>query len=124
MRTPDVVTHPEATRHVPPPAVGERVGHDEGVRSAKTKSAWAQGGYPAMDETPRSGCEHPIIVPHGDSPTCVLASWAKMPVEAAGHAGPRGPSGSITTLREDDPFHDRQVISLGGTRHLDSAEAG
>jgi probable phosphoglycerate mutase len=29
-------------------------------------------------------------------------------------------SGSITTLREDDYFHSRQVVGLGETRHLDS----
>ncbi len=27
-------------------------------------------------------------------------------------------SGSITVLHEDDYFHNRQVVSLGDTRHL------
>jgi probable phosphoglycerate mutase len=30
--------------------------------------------------------------------------------------------GSITALREDDFFHNRQVISLGETRHLHPAQ--
>ncbi|MEV8608555.1 hypothetical protein AB0383_11585 [Amycolatopsis sp. NPDC051373] len=44
-----------------------------------------------------------------------------------GHAPRRGsggcfraPSGSITTLREDDYFHGHQLVSLGDTRHLDA----
>lgn len=47
-----------------------------------------------------------------------------MPVESAGYASFWAPSGSITTLREDDFFHNRQVVSLGDTCHLHSAKAG
>ncbi|MFE7185269.1 histidine phosphatase family protein [Streptomyces erythrochromogenes] len=108
-------------RFVPPPAVGERMDHDEGVQGAETKATWALRIYAAMDDILRSPCEHQIIVTHGGSLTCVVASWIKMPIEAAGYAGFRAPSGSITTLREDDFFHNRQVVSLGDTRHLDSA---
>ncbi|MFI6390182.1 hypothetical protein ACIBHY_09530 [Nonomuraea sp. NPDC050547] len=61
---------------------------------------------------------------HGGSLTFVVAAWIKMPIEAAGYADFRAPSGSITTLRQDDFFHNRQVANLGDTRHLDSARAG
>jgi probable phosphoglycerate mutase len=47
-----------------------------------------------------------------------------MPIESVGYASFRAASGSITTLREDDFFHNRQVVSLGDTRHLNSAKAG
>ncbi|MFD6877872.1 MULTISPECIES: histidine phosphatase family protein [unclassified Streptomyces] len=107
-------------RFVPSPAVGERMDHDEGVPGAETKGVWARRVYAAMDEILLSPCEHQIIVTHGGSLTCVVASWIKMPIESAGYAGFRAPSGSITTLREDDFFHNRQVVSLGDTRHLDS----
>ncbi|MFD9451891.1 histidine phosphatase family protein [Streptomyces sp. NPDC059985] len=107
-------------RFVPPPAVGERMDHDEGVPGAETKGVWARRVYAAMDEILLSPCEHQIIVTHGGSLTCVVASWIKMPIESAGYAGFRAPSGSITTLREHDFFHNRQVVSLGDTRHLDS----
>ncbi|MFI9587016.1 hypothetical protein ACIHCQ_35545 [Streptomyces sp. NPDC052236] len=80
--------------------------------------------YAAMDEILQNRCEHQIIVTHGGSLTFVVASWIKMPIESAGYASFRAPSGSITTLREDDFFHNRQVVSLGDTRHLDSAKAG
>lgn len=108
-------------RFVPPPAVGERMDHDEGVEGAETKAEWAQRIYTAMDEILQRPCEHQVIVTHGGSLTFVVASWIRMPIQSAGYASFRAPSGSITTLREDDFFHNRQVISLGDTRHLDSA---
>jgi probable phosphoglycerate mutase len=111
-------------RFVPPPAAGERMDHDEGVEGSETKAAWAQRVYAAMDEILQNPCEHQIIVTHGGSLTFVVASWIKMPIESAGYASFRAPSGSITTLREDDFFHNRQVVSLGDTLHLDSTQAG
>ncbi|MFG2803655.1 histidine phosphatase family protein [Streptomyces pseudovenezuelae] len=109
-------------RFVPPPAVGERMDHDEGVEGAETKAAWAQRIYAAMNEILQRPCEHQIIVTHGGSLTFVVASWIKMPIHSAGYASFRAPSGSITTLHEDDFFHNRQVLSLGDTHHLDSAQ--
>ncbi|MFF2023501.1 histidine phosphatase family protein [Streptomyces sp. NPDC058171] len=82
-------------RFVPPPAAGERMHHDEGVRGAETKAVWAQRIYAAVDEILRSPCEHQIIVTHGGSLTCIVASWI-----------------------------NRQVVSFGDTRHLGSAESG
>ncbi|MEQ4722859.1 histidine phosphatase family protein [Nonomuraea sp. B19D2] len=111
-------------RFVPPPAAGERLEHDEGVAGAETKAAWAQRVYAAMDEILQRPCEHQIIVTHGGSLTFVVASWIKMPIKAVGYVSFRVPSGSITTLREDDFFHNRTVVNLGDTRHLDSVEAG
>lgn len=111
-------------RFVPPPAVGERMEHDEGVRGAETKATWARRIYAAMDDIVQSPCERQIVVTHGGSLTFVVASWIRMPVESAGHASFRAPSGSITTLREDDFFHNRQVAVLGDTRHLDPAQPG
>ncbi|MFE7042108.1 histidine phosphatase family protein [Streptomyces atratus] len=98
--------------------------HDEGVEGAETKAAWARRIYTVMDEILQNPYEHQIIVMHGGSLTCVVASWIKMPIESAGYASFRAPSGSITTLREDDFFHNRQVVCLGDTRHLHSAKAG
>lgn len=111
-------------RFVPPPAVGERLEHDEGVQGAETKGAWARRIYAAMDDIVQRPCNHRIIVTHGGSLTMVVASWIRMPVEAVGHAGFQAPPGSITTLHEDDFFHNRQVACLGDTRHLVPAEAG
>ncbi|MFJ8948006.1 histidine phosphatase family protein [Streptomyces sp. NPDC102395] len=109
-------------RFVPPPAVGERMDHDEGVEGAETKAEWAQRIYAAMDEILQRPCENQIIMTHGGSLTFVVASWIKMPIQSAGYASFRAPSGSITTLREDDFFHNRQVLSLSDTHHLDSAQ--
>ncbi|MEV0280286.1 histidine phosphatase family protein [Streptomyces sp. NPDC050610] len=107
-------------RFVRPPAVGERMEHDEGVPGAETKAAWARRVYAAMGEILRSPVRHQIIVTHGGSLTFIVASWIKMPIESAGYASFKAPSGSITTLHEDDFFHNRQVARLGDTRHLDA----
>ncbi|WP_433544089.1 histidine phosphatase family protein (plasmid) [Streptomyces sp. CA-294286] len=105
-------------RFVPPPPVGERMDHDEGVRGAERKAQWAQRLYAAMDDILRSPCRHQIVVTHGGCLTFVVASWIRMPVESAGYAAFRASPGSITTLHEDDYFHNRQVVRLGDTRHL------
>ncbi|WP_164716137.1 histidine phosphatase family protein [Streptomyces sp. WAC 06738] len=102
-------------RFVPPPAVGERMDHDEGVAAAETKAHGGQRIYAAMDEILQRRREHQVIAMHGGSLTFVVASWIKMPIESAGYAGFRASSGSITTLREDDFFHNCQVVSLGDT---------
>ena len=105
-------------RFVPPPAVGDRMGHDEGVPGAETKMAFAQRVYSVIDAILESYCEHQVIVTHGFAATFVLASWIRMPIESLGYVNFRAASGSITLLREDDYFHNRQVASLGDTRHL------
>ncbi|NUS13692.1 MAG: histidine phosphatase family protein, partial [Streptomyces sp.] len=38
--------------------------------------------------------------------------------EASGYASFPARAGSITTLYEDDFFHNRQVLALADTRHL------
>ncbi|GAA2955696.1 hypothetical protein GCM10020227_23490 [Streptomyces flavovirens] len=91
---------------------------------AETKGACARRVYAAMDDILRHRREHQIIVTHGGSLTFVVASWIRMPAESVGYAGFRAPSGSITTLREDDYFHNRQIVGLGDTAHLDSTGAG
>ncbi|WP_281262621.1 histidine phosphatase family protein [Nonomuraea fuscirosea] len=110
-------------RFVPPPADGERLEHDEGVAGAETKEMLARRVYAAMDEIVRRPCEHQVIVTHGGSLTFVVASWIRMPIQAVGQVGFPVPSGSITTLREDDSFHNRAVVGLGDIRHLGSAES-
>ncbi|MEV4806219.1 histidine phosphatase family protein [Nonomuraea sp. NPDC049421] len=106
-------------RFIPPPAAGERLRHDEGVAGAETKAMLAQRVYAAMDEIVRRPCEHQIVVTHGGSLTFVVTSWIRMPIEAAGYAAFQVASGSITTLREDDRYHNRAVVSLGDIRHLE-----
>lgn len=72
-----------------------------------------------MDEILRRPCGHQVVVTHGFALTFVVAFWIGMPFEALGSVSFRAPSGSITVLREDDFFHNRQVVSLGGTGHLE-----
>ena len=105
-------------RFVPPPAVGDRMRHDEGVPGAETKASFAQRIYAVMDAILEGCCEHQVIVTHGFAVTFALASWIKMPIESLGYVNFRVAAGSITELREDDYFHNRQIVSLNDTRHL------
>lgn len=107
-------------RFVPPPAVGDRMQHNEGLTGAETRASFAHRIYMAMDGILKSQCEHQIIVTHGFAATFVLTSWIKMPIESLGYVNLRVASGSITTLREDDFFHNRQIASLNEIEHLDS----
>ncbi|PRX62668.1 histidine phosphatase superfamily protein (branch 1) [Nonomuraea fuscirosea] len=93
------------------------------MAGAETKEMLARRVYAAMDEIVRRPCEHQVIVTHGGSLTFVVASWIRMPIQAVGQVGFPVPSGSITTLREDDSFHNRAVVGLGDIRHLGSAES-
>jgi probable phosphoglycerate mutase len=105
-------------RFVPPPAFGERLDHDEGVPGAETKRACARRVYAAMEEILASDCGQQIVVTHGLAMNFVITSWIAMPLESLGYVSFRAPAGSITELREDDYFHNRQVVRLGDTGHL------
>ncbi|GAB3654230.1 histidine phosphatase family protein [Glycomyces tarimensis] len=103
-----------------PPADGNRMDHAD-VPGAETKSTVAKRIGAAMEEILQRSCEHQIIVTHGFALTFVVAAWIKMPIESMGYAVFKAPSGSITTLYEDDLYRGRLVIRLGDTRHLDTA---
>ncbi|MFF7856360.1 histidine phosphatase family protein [Streptomyces sp. NPDC007904] len=105
-------------RFLPPPATGNRMDHHEGIEGAETKTAFAERIYAAVDDILRLDTEHQIVVTHGFALTFVVAAWSRLPVEALGYVNLRAPSGSITHLREDDFFHNRQLVRLGDTRHL------
>ncbi|GGZ61745.1 histidine phosphatase family protein [Streptomyces subrutilus] len=106
-------------RFVPPPATGDRMAHVEGIEGAETRAAFAERIYEAMDGILRRPYEHQVVVTHGFALTFVVAAWIGMPMDSLGHVNFRVASGSITHLREDDFFHNRQLARLGDTRHLD-----
>jgi probable phosphoglycerate mutase len=89
-----------------------------GVQGAETTRAFARRVYAAMDEILQRPSDHQIIVTHGGTLTFVVAHWIGMPPESLGYVNFPVSSGSITTLCEDDHFHNHQVVSLGATRHL------
>ncbi|WP_030777000.1 histidine phosphatase family protein [Streptomyces sp. NRRL S-920] len=105
-------------RFVPPPAEGDRMNHHEGVTGAETRGECARRVYAVMDELLRRPAAHQIVVTHGFALTFVVAAWIRMPFESLHSVSFRAPAGSITVLREDDFFHNRQVVSLGDVRHL------
>ncbi len=48
----------------------------------------------------------------------MLAAWIRMPIEAAGYVNFRVSPGSITELREDDYFYNRQIVVLNDLTQL------
>lgn len=105
-------------RFLPSPAVGDRLWHDEGIAGAETKGAFAQRIYSAMDDVLARPAEHQVIVTHGFALTFVVAAWGRIPVDSLGYLNFKARAGSITTLHEDDYFHNRQVVRLCDTSHL------
>ncbi|WP_344516502.1 hypothetical protein [Streptomyces pulveraceus] len=67
----------------------------------------AQRIHAVRDGIPQGTCAHRVVATHGGSPTFVVASWIRKPIESAGRASFRAPSGGTTALREDGLFHNR-----------------
>lgn len=111
-------------RFIAPPAVGDRLNHDEGIPGAETRAAFAARVYSAMEEIIARPAEFQVIVTHGFALTYVIAAWINMPAESLGYVNFRSLPGSITTLRQDDFFGNRQVAALADTLHLDRSHEG
>lgn len=92
--------------------------HLEGIAGAETKHDFANRVFRACDTVLTSATAHQIIVTHGYALTFVVAHWIKMPIDSYGYVNFRATSGSITELREDDHFANRQVAALSSTDHL------
>ncbi|WP_250028388.1 histidine phosphatase family protein [Paractinoplanes maris] len=105
-------------RFIPPPASGERMRHDEGLPGAETKWDLAVRVYAAVERILTSDAPHQVIVTHGMAATFVVAAWIEMPLEAAGRVAFRFSPGGITTLHEDDYFHNHAVVQLNEVAHL------
>ena len=104
-------------RFIHPPRSGNRLDHDFGISGADTRRVFAARIYRAMDRILASSCPYQIVVTHGFALTFVVAAWVGMPLEAAG--GIAATSGEITHLYEDDAFHNRAIVSVNDTSHLD-----
>ena len=100
-------------RFVPPPPVGERMDHDEGIEGAETKQEWLDRVHAAVARFEDDPAPHRIVVTHGGSASPVIAAWMRIPVEACAYAVFRTPTGSVTVLEQDDRFHNRSLVTLG-----------
>ena len=107
-------------RFIHPPALGDRMNHDEGIQGSETRGECAQRIYAAMGEILARDCEHQIIVTHGGALTFVVSAWIEMPFESLGSVRFCTSPGSITRLRQDDVYRNREVVRLADTRHLDA----
>ena len=68
-----------------------------------------------MDAIIAADVENTVVVTHGYAATFAIASWIAMPLDSVGYVNFRVAAGSITTLREDTLFHNREVVALGAT---------
>lgn len=107
-------------RFVFPPAEGNqsRLDHEYGIPGAETRREAGKRVYRAMDRILSSLAEYQVIVTHGFALTFVVATWIGLPLEAAGLIGVPVSSGSITTLNQQAPFHNRSIVRLNDTSHL------
>jgi probable phosphoglycerate mutase len=76
--------------------------------------------YAAVDEMLAADCAHQVVVTHGFTQTFIVAAWIRMPLESVGYVSFPCTSGAITVLQQDDYFHNRAVVKLGDTTHLES----
>jgi len=105
-------------RFIPPPAIGERMDHDEGLAGAETKLEWVRRVYRGMDQITSAPPRTTIVVTHGGSASPVIAHWLRIPWDSLDYASFGVGAGSITHLREDDHFHNRTLVELNDTTHL------
>lgn len=105
-------------RFVPPPKTGDRMNHFEGIDGAETKHAFAVRVYDAVGRILASTAEHQVIVTHGFALTFVVAAFTRLPLDSTSYLSFRADAGGITVLREDDFFHNRTIVSLNETEHL------
>lgn len=107
-------------RYVFPPAEGNqsRLDHEFGIPGAETRREAAVRIYRAMDDILSSPAEYQVIVTHGFALTFVVAAWIGLPLDDAGLIGVPVSSGSITTLRQQAPFHNRSIVRLNDASHL------
>lgn len=103
---------------VPPPATGDRMHHNESIPGAETKWDLAVRAYAALTRILQSDAPHQVIVTHGMAATFLLAAWIEIPIDAAGRVAFRFSPGGITTLHEDDFFHNHAIVTLNDTSHL------
>ncbi|PSK96657.1 putative phosphoglycerate mutase [Haloactinopolyspora alba] len=105
-------------RFIPPPEVGERMRHDEGVEGAESRMDLAVRAYAAMERIQEMAVESQVVVTHGGTATYLLAAWIGMPIDAADRVHFRFTSGGISLLRKEDVFHSHQIVQLNETGHL------
>src|SRR6478752_1872514 len=108
---------------LPPPAVGDRLHHRDGVAGSETKWEFAGRVYAALDRILAGDATHRVVVTHGGALTFLIAAWIGIPIDASGYVKFRASPGSITVLREDDFYHDRQVVALNDVSHIEAARS-
>lgn len=105
-------------RFVFPPKSGPRLDHDEGIADAETRRDLGMRIYRVMERILLGDYSYQVIVTHGFALTMIVAAWIRMPLESADYIAIKSSSGGITTLQQDDTYHNRSIVSINETGHL------
>jgi probable phosphoglycerate mutase len=108
-----------AQRQVPAPD-HDRLDHRGPIAGAETRREVATRVGACIQELMADREHDHIVVTHGYAQTFVITTWLQIPVEAAGYASFATKPGAISHLRQDDYWHNRTVVALADTSHLDA----
>lgn len=111
-------TRPGSIPFNPPPKDGDRMRHRDGVEGSESRLEFGGRAYAALGRIIDRGYSEAIVVSHGGTVNYLIAAWIGLPLESAGYVKFKVSPGGITHLREDDFFHDRQLVSLNDVDHL------
>ncbi|MBM7781858.1 histidine phosphatase family protein [Arthrobacter tumbae] len=114
-------TTPGSTVFLAPSTDAQRMDHHPGTPGTETRREWATRVYRALDRVQQAETDHSVIVTHGGTLTYLLTAWIQVPIDHAGYAMFSTTPGGITRLREDDFSHDRHIVNLNDTSHLNRA---
>ncbi len=92
--------------------------HRDGIEGSESRLELAGRAYAALERIIAYDAPEAIVVSHGGTVNYLIAAWIGLPLEDAGYVKFKVSPGGITHLREDDYFHDRQVVSLSDVGHL------
>ncbi|WP_327147455.1 histidine phosphatase family protein [Nocardia sp. NBC_01329] len=108
-----------AQRQIPAPD-HDRLDHRGPVPGAETRREVAtRVGACTQELMIDTGYDH-VVITHGYALTFVITGWMRMPVDAVGFASFATTPGAITQLCLDDYWHNRTLLSLADTAHLNT----
>lgn len=105
-------------RFVPPPEIGDRLHHHEGIAGAETRAQLGARVYAALGRLLAQGSGHHVVVTHGFAGQLFIAGWLGLPLQSIGLVGFGLTSGGISEMHQDDRFHNRTLVRLNDTAHL------
>jgi 2,3-bisphosphoglycerate-dependent phosphoglycerate mutase len=96
---------------VPPPKDGNRMDHRL-FNGAESRRECGQRAYVFINRLLDEPDDNVVVITHGHFRTFLIMAWLKVPVENMDYGQFPANSGSITHLKEDDLFNNRNIVYL------------